>query len=114
MPEPYQVSSLQRCPHFLIPRRCPNTRIFDAAGFVVRAAHVKWQAMLVDENVAEDRVHGFAGVCHRVFEIELLGHGFLAAFVERFNPALGVVQRFVDVGFAFHGFASAGHDVGGF
>jgi hypothetical protein len=84
--------------------------VLDAAGLVIGAAHVEGQAVFVDEHMAEHRVHGLAGVCHGGFEVHARGGGFLAGLEQRSDPALGVVQRLVDIGIAFHGFAAARHD----
>ena len=66
--------------------------------------------MLVNENLAKNRVHAFARVSHGGLEVHLGGGCFLAAAIQRFYPLLGVINRLVDFSRAFHRFTTTGHD----
>ena len=65
--------------------------------------------MFVNEDMAKNGVHAFAGMRHGCLEVQALRGGFFAALVKCCYPALGVVKRFFYVNSAFHGFAAAGH-----
>jgi len=60
--------------------------------------------------MAKHRVHAFARVGHGGFQIHLGSHRFLAGIEQSFHPSLRVIQRFVHIGLAFHGFTASGHN----
>ncbi len=61
-------------PHLFVPLGRPDARVFYAFGFVIGTAHVEVQAVLVDENVAEDGAHALAGEGHGIKQHLLLFH----------------------------------------
>ena len=74
--------------------------MLDAIGFVIGSAHIEWQTVLVNKHFAKHRIHVLAGQRHRGFEVQLVGDSLFAASKQGFYPALGVIQRFVDIGVA--------------
>nr|CUV37188.1 protein of unknown function [Ralstonia solanacearum]CUV42137.1 protein of unknown function [Ralstonia solanacearum]CUV60399.1 protein of unknown function [Ralstonia solanacearum] len=102
---------MQRGPHVLVALRGPDARVLDAAGFVVGARHVEGQAVLVDEDVTELRVHRRAGVGHGGLQVHFLRDGFLAARQQRRDEVARVGQALVDFPRIAQRRAAAGHEL---
>lgn len=74
---------MQCIPHLQITFGGPDARMLDAAGFVIGARDIEWQAMFINYHVAKEGIHFCSCGCKGLFERTAGGCGFLRTRILR-------------------------------